>query len=192
MARRKRGTGIPDRGDGTGGSVISYKVKIVFNWPVAVALHRRHQHIKKASHTMYVPKNAIHLPTLLGGATAELSSASASLVRKMRGCEIRAQRSNMQDRLVVHVLSRSHHIGSDLKWWISLTVDSLVPQHFVPVSAGHFCVLDTKEKQPPMSCIGENQTYPVIGKLLLSGRVWLLAREHVNQCYSGAYGERHT
>lgn len=29
--------GIPDRGDSMGGSVISYKVRIVLNWPVSLA-----------------------------------------------------------------------------------------------------------------------------------------------------------
>jgi len=29
--------GIPDRGDSMGGSVISYKVRIVLSWPVSLA-----------------------------------------------------------------------------------------------------------------------------------------------------------
>jgi hypothetical protein len=37
MAFRRMGMGTPDIGDGTGGSVISKKVKIVFNCPVEFA-----------------------------------------------------------------------------------------------------------------------------------------------------------
>jgi len=58
---------------------------------------------------------------------------------------------------------------------MSRTVDSLIAQYFVPVTASYFCILDAKEKESSVPCIRKDQTYPVIGEALLSGRVWLLA-----------------
>lgn len=149
---------------------------MVFNWPVDVAYRRCEKTEHKLTIDLSIPIGVELQPIPPAGASTAARRESVWQAHRRLYPLLPWKRVYSKDVLAVaslHDINCLFNVGLTRK--TSRTIDSLIPQHFVPLPSMTFRILDPEIKEPSMASVCQDEFCPLLRDNRLGRRVGLLS-----------------